>query len=350
MKIAIINDTHFGAKNDSPVLLEHFIQFFEKQFFPYCVKNNIERIIHLGDFFDRRKYINFNTLKQVRTRVIEPMEQMGMSMQIIIGNHDTYFRNTNKTNSPQELLEKYFHIEVVNEPKDLLYPDVTIGAVPWMCEDNLSQCIDYIKNSKAHILLGHYEIVGFEVLRGVYHESGLQREMFDRFETVMSGHFHLKSRHKNIEYLGTQYQMGFTDVNERKGFHVFDTKTRDLEFVQNKEELFHRIIYDDSLPEQLENLDFTQFHDKYVRLIVQRRNKPVFYEKFITKLNEVKPYDVTVVDEEIEMNYSSIDIDMNMDTITMICKEIDDLSEITNKDDIKSIIKDLYHESLTIDD
>ena len=67
-------------------------------------------------------------------------------------------------------------------------------------------------------------------------------------------------------------------------------------------------------------------------------------------MNEAKPYDVTVVDEEIEMNYSSIDIDMNMDTITMICKEIDDLSEITNKDDIKSIIKDLYHESLTIDD
>jgi hypothetical protein len=70
----------------------------------------------------------------------------------------------------------------------------------------------------------------------------------------------------------------------------------------------------------------------------------------MTKLNEAKPYDVTVVDEEIEMNYSSIDIDMNMDTITMICKEIDDLSEITNKDDIKNIIKDLYQESLTLDD
>ena len=61
--IAIINDTHFGIRNDSIYFLDKSLEYFETVVFPYIIKNDIKNIIHLGDFFDRRKYINLNTLK-----------------------------------------------------------------------------------------------------------------------------------------------------------------------------------------------------------------------------------------------------------------------------------------------
>ena len=99
MKIAFICDTHFGARNDSPFFLDNALSFFEKQFFPYLRDNNITNVIHLGDFFDRRKYVNFNTLSVVRKRFVDKVVNDKLNLHITIGNHDTYFRNTNDLNS-----------------------------------------------------------------------------------------------------------------------------------------------------------------------------------------------------------------------------------------------------------
>ena len=65
MKIAIIGDTHFGARNDSHVFLEYFMKFFGEVFFPYIETHNINTIIHLGDFLDRRKFVNFQTIQNI---------------------------------------------------------------------------------------------------------------------------------------------------------------------------------------------------------------------------------------------------------------------------------------------
>ena len=54
MKIAIINDTHFGVRNDHQGFLDYMFQFFDEQFFPYLIENDIKTVFHLGDVFDRR--------------------------------------------------------------------------------------------------------------------------------------------------------------------------------------------------------------------------------------------------------------------------------------------------------
>ena len=59
MKIALLNDTHFGARNDSNIFDEYFYKFYNDIFFPYLKENNIKTLIHLGDIVDRRKYINY---------------------------------------------------------------------------------------------------------------------------------------------------------------------------------------------------------------------------------------------------------------------------------------------------
>ena len=88
MKIAIITDTHFGVKNDSPIFLEAYLSYFEQQVFPYLLKNNIKTVIHMGDVLDRRKYINFNTLYNVRRRFTEMLIKKGVSVHSIIRNNE----------------------------------------------------------------------------------------------------------------------------------------------------------------------------------------------------------------------------------------------------------------------
>ena len=44
MKDLVIGDIHFGIKTNSPVWLEHQVNFFEKQIFPIIKKNNYDRV------------------------------------------------------------------------------------------------------------------------------------------------------------------------------------------------------------------------------------------------------------------------------------------------------------------
>ena len=54
MKIAVINDTHFGIRADSVSFHRYFEYFYEKEFIPYLEKHKIKHIIHQGDIVERR--------------------------------------------------------------------------------------------------------------------------------------------------------------------------------------------------------------------------------------------------------------------------------------------------------
>lgn len=104
MKIAVLNDTHCGIRNSSEIFLRNAADFYSKVFFPYCEENNIKQIVHLGDYYDHRKFVNFKALNHNRKNFLDPMRKLGMRMDIIPGNHDTFYKNTNDLNSLKELL------------------------------------------------------------------------------------------------------------------------------------------------------------------------------------------------------------------------------------------------------
>ena len=104
MKIALITDTHFGARNDNLAFNEYFYKFWENTFFPYLDEHKIDTIIHLGDLMDRRKFVSYKIAKDLRERFILPIASRGIKMHIMAGNHDTYYKNTNEINSLYELL------------------------------------------------------------------------------------------------------------------------------------------------------------------------------------------------------------------------------------------------------
>tara|TARA_R100000388_G_scaffold94683_2_gene82755 strand:- start:2067 stop:3122 length:1056 start_codon:yes stop_codon:yes gene_type:complete len=348
MKIAIINDTHFGARNDSSIFLNHFLEFFEEQFFPYCVENEIDQVIHLGDLMDRRKYVNFNTLYEVRKRFFQKFEEHQIHIHCIVGNHDTFYKNTNEINSLKELFvgkNNFFHL--YENPTSVNFESLCVGLVPWITDENRDECEDFLKTCQCPIIGGHFELTGYEVFRGVSFKHGMSDKLLQRFETVLSGHFHGKSSKNNVRYLGTQYQITFSDLHDQKGFHVLDTETREIEFIENKRRKFHHIEYDDTDPDKLVNLDFPFYKDCYVKVLVKNKTKRKLFDAFLDTLYKHKVIDITVVEDLTDFDIEETVVDMAKDTLSIINDEIDSDSEIKEKDEIKKIIRDLYLEGLS---
>ena len=177
----LITDTHFGARNDSLAFNDHFYKFWEKTFFPYLDDNGIDTIIHLGDVFDRRKFISYKIAKDFRERFIKPIVHRNIKMHMIVGNHDTYYRNTNEINSLYELLggpgdERYPNIQCYDHPCTEEFDGVGIHLLPWINESNYESVMRGIQMTYADICMGHLEVNGFEMHAGHFCEQDIQKK------------------------------------------------------------------------------------------------------------------------------------------------------------------------------
>jgi len=348
MKIAIINDTHFGARGDSQLFFNYFMKFFDKVFFPYIKENNIKTVIHAGDLMDRRKFVNFNILNQIRTRFMDRLRDDNVEMHCILGNHDVYYRNTNVINSVRELFGN--DLILYEEPAVVNFDGLDIALLPWVNKENYDESINFIDSAAAPILIGHLELYGYDVIRGVKYNEGMDAKLFSRYEQVLTGHFHCRQEHGNIYYLGTQYQITFADLNETKGFHVYDTDTRELEFIPNPYKMFHSITYnDEDGPVDSTNFSCEHLKDSYIKLFVEDKQHPYSFERFMDKLYDCGVAKITIVEEIIDSDWTKEEIvDIAQDTVTLINNEIDSIEEVKDKARMKRIIKDLYMESLSL--
>lgn len=347
MKVAILCDTHFGARNDHPVFLEHFMLFFEEVFFPYLDKHGIKNVIHLGDLMDRRKYVNFQTLNAVRNRFIQPLWDRGTTIDIIPGNHDVYFKNTNQVNSIQELFEGMKSCDnwrVHHKPD---YFNDRIALVPWITKDNEKECLDFISTTDAPILMGHFELNGYEVLRGVESHEGMDPTLLSKFDAVYSGHFHCKHSKGNVHYLGTQYQITFADLNEPKGFHVLDTETHKIEYVRNPHRIFTRLDYNDETTDWFAE-DLSPYAKTFVKVVIEKKSKPFMLDRLIDRLHEAGCHSVSIADptQTDKSGKSEEKVDMKKDTMTLICEVIDTMEGVDDPSRLKNLISELYTEAL----
>ena len=166
MKIALITDTHWGARNDNIAFSNYFSKFYDNIFFPHLEKYNIKACIHLGDVVDRRKYINFKTANDLRENFVERLWKMGVDTHVIIGNHDIFYKNTNDINSMEELFtssDGQYEPWIYASPREVEFDGTKIMMMPWITSDNYSDCVSAIKKTKAQIMMGHLEISGFEM-------------------------------------------------------------------------------------------------------------------------------------------------------------------------------------------
>lgn len=353
MKIALINDTHAGARGDNPLFNEYFFKFWENTFFPYLKENNITQICHLGDVVDRRKFINFVTLSSWRHRFFDVLKREDISMDVIVGNHDVTYKNTNEINAMHELFDHYDNINVLIEPRDVIYDGLSVAMVPWINASNYEQSLEFLKTTKSEVVFGHFEIAGFEMDRGNICHTGMNKNTFDRFDMVLSGHFHHKSTNDNISYLGNQYEITWADYNDQRGFHVFDTETRELTFIPNPYKMFHRISYDDTIQdfEFWKEYDYNELKDSYLKVVVVNKQNPYLFDNVIDNLYRASVADIAIVEDFTD---TSLEVDEDIinqaeDTITILNTYIDGLTLNVEPVKLKNIMRELYVESLNID-
>lgn len=344
MKIAILNDTHFGVRNDSPLFLDYFFDFFENQFFPYIKENDIKTVLHLGDFMDRRKFVNFNTLSSVKNRFFDPLAKLDIDFHMLIGNHDTYYKNTNEINSPNELFSDFKFFTLYEKPTTVTFGDLKIGMIPWICDNNKIEVLDYLNTCSCDLICGHFELTGYEMSRGNEFMGGMSDKCLKRFETVLSGHFHNKSHNKNVKYLGTQYQITFADANETKGFHVLNTETKELDFIENKNKIFYVLNSEDISSSD----EFSHLEHKYIKLIVSSETNKKDIDAIVSKIENSNPYDLNVLEDFTSNNLDTTCVDLSKDTITIINEEIDNLENDVNKDLLKKLTRELFLEALDL--
>jgi DNA repair exonuclease SbcCD nuclease subunit len=353
MKIALLCDTHIGARNDSKVFLEHQANFFEKIFFPYLEEHSIDTVLHLGDIFDRRKYINFYTLKRSREFLFDKLRDKSIKVHAILGNHDTFFTTTNEVNSVVLLLREYDNITVYED--DLTHLNLgssRIAMCPWLTKENSEKNLDAIAKSDAHILCGHFDMKGFEMMRGVLSDHGLDYKTFSHFESVYSGHYHHQSKYGNVTYLGAQYEMNWSDYGCKKGFHVLDTETRELTFVENDVRIYHKLTYDDAelTLDEISSLDTSVLKNTYVKVVVKNRINPYLYDLFLNRLNDSGAADIKTVEDSLNLSDAGMEdvLDEAKDTKEILHSYIDAVETTIDKSKIKSVMDQLYIEAINL--
>ena len=349
MKIAIITDTHFGARNDNTNFNDYFYQFYEGQFFPFLQQNNIKTVIHLGDVMDRRKFISYRIAKDFRERFILPFNHLGIQLHMLVGNHDIFFKNTNDVNSLTELLGARFNnIHLYAEAQEVTFDGLPILFMPWINSTNYIYSMGMIDETKADICMGHLDINGFAMKKGqILAEHGYDKSTFRRFDTVMSGHFHHKSDDGQIFYLGTPYELYWNDHNDPKGFHVFDTETRELTRIENKLTIFDKIYYDDT-ENNYENVDVRKYEKKYVKLIVVNKKDLYQFDRFVDNLLRADTHEVKIIEDFSDLDASTVSDDIvenSEDTMTLLNKYVDELQVNLNKPRLKNTMKSLYTEA-----
>jgi DNA repair exonuclease SbcCD nuclease subunit len=351
MKVAIITDQHFGARNDSPHFLDYYEKFYKHTFFPALDNNGIDTVLILGDTFDRRKYVNFYSLKRTKEMFFDELAKRNIKVHMLAGNHDTYFKNTNEVNSVDLLLKEYNNINVIDKPTTISVDDNSICMMPWICAENYDESMEVLSNTDAGVCMGHFEIAGFAMHRGMPSHEGLNRELFRRFDCVFSGHYHHRSSSDNITYLGNPYELTWQDYNDPRGFHLFDLDTHKLDFIVNPNVMFHKVIYDDKEESitEINNKDLTKFAGTYVKIVVLNKTNPYLFDKFMTNLYNVNPIDITIAEDFADLTEGIEDDMINEaeDTITIINKFVDGIKEEhIDNDKLKTVLKELYVEAL----
>jgi DNA repair exonuclease SbcCD nuclease subunit len=184
----------------------------------------------------------------------------------------------------------------------------------------------------------------------------MDKSLFNRYDTVFTGHYHHKSDDGRIHYLGNPYELTWSDYNDYRGFHVFDTDTRNLEFIRNPYRMFHKVFYNDSSVEEFTELELDkdkilEYTGKQLKVVVQSKNNPYWFDMFVDQLYQCNPAQMSIVEDHMNMDELEDDDMVNEaeDTMTILGKYIDGLEIDADKGKLNSLMRNLYQEAMSID-
>jgi predicted phosphodiesterase len=344
-KVAIITDTHYSARKGSKIFHDYFELFYKNVFFPYLEKHKIETVLHLGDAFDVRKNIDFISLEWTKRVVLEPLKKY--KVHLLTGNHDCALRNTNRINSPELLLSEYKNISVYSDPTEVKIDGLNIIFVPWINQENEMKTLEMIKQTKANVCLGHLELNGFVAHKGHIMTDARDPIEFHKFKKVFSGHYHSRSDNGAIYYIGNPYEIYFNDLDEDRGFVIFDTQTLEHEYVNNPYKLHYQLYYNDGI----NNIDYTFYEDKLVKLIVKNRKDQNKFDKVLENFYNANVAELKIIEnfiEEDNIEEYSEELFESEDTLSILQKYVEDSEVDLDKSKMQNIMYSVYKKAFEL--
>ena len=251
----------------------------------------------------------------------------------------------------KELLGHYLNeVNIVEDPTVLEYESLKLGLVPWICQENETEILSFLDNCKADVIGGHFELNGFDMLRGVPCTDGMNADKLRRFELALSGHYHCKSNQGNIHYLGSQMEFFWNDAGDDKFFHILDTETRELTPVRNPITLYERIYYDD------EKIDFNEYDvsrldDKFVKVVVTNKTDGFTFDRFLDRVQQRNIHDLKIQEDLTEfLGENVVDEGLEVeDTPELLKGYVDNVETILDKERLKKELLDLMLEAETVE-
>ena len=341
MRVAILTDSHWGSRKGSKLFHDYFEQFYKNIFFPTLEQYGIETVIHMGDAFDSRKSIDYQSLEWAKRVVFEPLKNY--QVHLITGNHDVYFKNSNKVNSPELLLKDYRNIKTYSDPTEVNIDGLNILLLPWINSENQDKSFKLIKNTKAKVAMGHLELQGFRVNKNlVMDEHGLEANIFKNFKKVFSGHYHTRSDNGTVFYLGNPYEIYWSDVNDTRGFTIFDTETLEHFHIDNPYRMFYNIYYEDT---NYQTFDTREYENKIVKVIVRKKTDTKKFEKFIDKLYTSNIAELKIIENFDIQEPENFEAFENEDTISILNRYIEEAEINLDKSTIQKMMQEIYQEA-----
>jgi hypothetical protein len=294
----------------------------------------------MGDAFDSRKSIDYQSFEWAKRVVFEPLSKYDVHM--ITGNHDCYYKNTNNVNSPDLLLKSYPNVKTYSSPTEIKVGDLNVLLLPWICMENEEKTLKLIKKTKCKIAMGHLELQGFRVHSGIVMDHGLEANIFSNFTKVFSGHYHTRSNNGTVFYLGNPYEIYWNDVNDTRGFTIFDTETLEHTPINNPYRMFYNIYYEDT-PHQM--FDASEYENKIVKVIVRKKSDTKQFEKFIDKLYSSNVSELKIIENFQIQESEDFEAFDSEDTMSILNRYIEEAEVNLDKSVVQKLLQEVYQEA-----
>jgi len=344
--IAIFSDTHFGRSKNDEKILKYSIDYIKNTMIPDLKNRNISNIFFLGDLFDNRNLINVKVQNELYDLFSETLKNFNIYM--LIGNHDIYYSNSIETHSIKSF-KNFDHIHIINDYEVIEINNHKILMVSWLI--NTDELQDIINNNHSDIMMGHFDIVGFQYNKHTICDFGIDQNIFvNKFKYVFSGHFH-KYSHKSVDntticYVGAPWQIDRNDTGEERGYLIYDLNDNKIErVINNITPTFINLNYPD---------DLNFIENNIIDLTI--RYKPEEFEDnkesfniYIEKLESLNPYKINIFYESI-INESQNQNISNVKTVIFNFKDMkDSFMQYLNTKNIQDDEKNNLHNKFSIE-
>lgn len=347
MRRALFGDLHLGVRNGDANFLKFQLTYLKKKIDE--VKGlGITHIDQLGDSIDNRRRSE-STVNDALLEICEYAYQQGITIDFLIGNHNTFYTDTNRVHNLNII--KNFHrgnVRIIEES----FEEGNVLTLGWIHKNNLEAQMAAVENTSAKFCFMHAQFDGFDMYSGIKAKGGMSIVPFRKFQKVYTGHYHTVSEDGNVKYIGSPYAltwMDFVDGTNRGWFELDDETGAEI-FHRNLpgETLFHTHVYNPD--EAYDEFSFLQYKDCLVKFFVREVKSELHYKKFVELVNAQSYIDRRIIDERelLQVEQEAIDIsEMNLTPLKVIEGYVRDEATLNglNPDNCANLALTLYQEA-----